>query len=87
MIPAAALEMPDGFRVQTPPLDEDILTGRENLECSTLFTKAVTTQESDDHTSAEAPYDQVRIEPSNQSSGGDHTRQRMKIMRIESLLI
>ena len=87
MITATTLKMPDGFRVQTPPLDEDILTGRENFECPTSFTKAVATQEQDDHTSAEAPYDQVRIERSNQSSDGDHAPQRIKTITIESLLI
>jgi len=79
--------MPDGFRVQTPPLDEDVLTVGDvgNLDIS--LPKAVVTQKQDDHTPAEAPYDHVRIERSNQSPDGDHARQPIKPITIKSLLI
>ena len=79
--------MPDGFSIQTPPLDEDVLTVGDVGNSDISLPEAVATQRQDDHTSAEATYDQVRIERWNQSSDGDHARQRMKTITIESLLI
>lgn len=87
MIPAATLEMPDGYRVQTPPLDEGVLTVGDVGNLDIALPKAVVMQKQDDHTSVEATYDQVRIERSIQSSDGDHARYRIKTITIESLLI